>query len=128
MINAAKYPNIHWYGQLPFNKYLGLLHSISFQLSTRDPNMPENQCNFPSKIIESLLHNRIIISTIEYKQLDGIKYFITTSSPAFFKQHIEGVASLGKTSLMEYANQGEKVCDKFSTKVWNETMDKIENS
>lgn len=125
---AAKYPNIHWYGQLPFNKYLELLHSVTFQLSTRDPNMPENQCNFPSKIIESLLHNRIIISTIEYKQLDGIKYFITTSDPVFFKQHIEGVASLGKTSLMEYANQGEKVCDKFSTKVWNETMEKIENS
>ena len=124
---AAKYTNIHWHGQLPFSKYLDLLHSVTFQLSTRDPNMPENQCNFPSKIIESLLHNRIIISTIEYKQLDGIKYFITTSDPAFFKQHIDGMASLSNASLMEYANQGSQVAKMFSTKVWNETMEMIES-
>lgn len=125
---ATKYPNIHWHGQLPFNKYLELLHSVTFQLSTRDPNMPENQCNFPSKIIESLLHNRIIISTIEYKQLDGIKYFKSTSDPVFFKQHIEGVVSMSNASLMEYANQGQKVSKMFSTNVWNETMAKIEKS
>lgn len=125
---AEKYPNIHWHGQLPFNKYLELMHSITFQLSTRDPNMPENQCNFPSKIIESLLHNRIIISTIEYKQLDGIKYFRSSSEPQFFKQHIEGIMSLSNSSLMEYANQGKKVAVMFCTDVWNETMKRIEEN
>lgn len=125
---AAKYPNIHWYGQLPFNQYLDLLHSVTFQLSTRDPNMPENQCNFPSKIIESLLHNRIIISTIEYKQLEGIKYFKTSSDLKYFKQHIESISALGDGTLREYANQGTKVSKMFSTKVWNETMKRIEGN
>lgn len=121
-----KYANIHWHGQLSFKEYLKLMHSVTFQLSTRNPEMPENQCNFPSKIIETLLHNRIIVSTIEYKQLEGIKYFKTTSQPEFFKQHIDAIAHMDEKSLMQYANQGRKVAEMFSTKVWNETMNKIE--
>ena len=124
---ANKYVNIHWHGQIPYKEYLNLLHSVTFLLSTRDPEMPENQCNFPSKIIESLLHNRIIISTIEYKQIDNIKYFKITSQQEFFKQHIDGIAHMSEKSLMEYANQGKKVAEMFSTKVWNETMEMIES-
>lgn len=125
---ADKYDNIIWYGSVSFAEYLSLLHDCTFVLSTRDPEFPENQFNFPSKIIESLLHNRIIISTIEYKQLKDIKYFKTTSEPEFFKQHIESISALGKANLMEYANQGKKVAEMFSTEVWNETMTKIENA
>ena len=124
---ANKYVNIHWHGQIPYKEYLDLLHSVTFLLSTRDPEMPENQCNFPSKIIESLLHNRIIISTIEYKQIDNIKYFKATSQQEFFKQHIDAIAQMSSKFLMEYANQGKKVAEMFSTKVWNETMEMIES-
>lgn len=124
---ANKYVNIHWHGQIPYKEYLNLLHSVTFLLSTRDPEMPENQCNFPSKIIESLLHNRIIISTIEYKQIDNIKYFKATSQQEFFKQHIDAIAQMSSKFLMEYANQGKKVAEMFSTKVWNETMEMIES-
>lgn len=124
---ANKYVNIHWHGQIPYKEYLDLLHSVTFLLSTRDPEMPENQCNFPSKIIESLLHNRIIISTIEYKQIDNIKYFKATSQQEFFKQHIDAIAQMSSKFLMEYANQGKKVAEMFSTKVWNETMKMIES-
>lgn len=125
---ACKYENIHWHGQLPFKDYLELMHSITFQLSTRNPEMPENQCNFPSKIIEALLHNRVIVSTIEYKQLEGIKYFKSTSQQEFFKQHIYAIVHMSERALMEYANQGKKVAKMFSTNVWNETMHKIEVS
>lgn len=123
---AEKYTNIHWHGQIPYGEYLTLMHSVTFQLSTRSPEMPENQCNFPSKIIESLLHNRIVISTIEYEQMEGVKYFVTTSQPDAFKQHIEGISRLGVDTLLEYANQGELVAEKFSTKVWDDTMTRIE--
>lgn len=125
---AQKYPNIIYHGKVSFEEYLYIMHSCTFQLSTRNPENPENQCNFPSKVIETLLHNRIVVSTIKYKQLDGIKYFKTTSEPEYFKQHIEAISSLSKASLMEYANQGKKVAEMFSTKVWNETMTKIENA
>lgn len=123
---ADTYENIVWHGSVLFSEYLSILHDCSFVLSTRDPQYPENQCNFPSKIIESLLHNRIIISTISYKQLDGIKYFKTSSDIEFFKQHIKSISALGEGTLREYANQGKKVKEMFSTMVWNDTIKKIE--
>lgn len=125
---AEKYPNIFWHGSISFADYLALLHDCTFVLSTRNPNFPENECNFPSKIIESLLHNRIIISTIKYSQLEGIKYFQTISDSEYFKQHINSISSISKNALMEYANQGKKVAEMFSTKVWNKAMTKIESN
>lgn len=124
---AGKYDNIHWHGQLSFNDYLELLHSVTFQLSTRDPQMPENQCNFPSKIMEALFHNRIIISTIQYQQLDGVKYFIVNPGEESFRNSIKKLASLSQTDLLPYANQGELVRNKYGVKVWNDTIRKIEN-
>lgn len=123
---ASKYPNIHWHGQLPFNKYLELLHSVTFQLSTRDQKMPENQCNFPSKIIEALLHNRAIVSTIHYPQLDSVKYFEISSDSIL--EDIRKIASMPSECVNDYVNQGYIVSERFSTKIWNETMTIIENS
>lgn len=125
---AEKCDNIIWHGMVSYEEYLKLLHSCTFVLSTRDPNFPENQCNFPSKIIESLLHNRIIISTIEYKQLEGIMYFITTSEPEHIKLFVESIIKLDDAILRSYANQGSIVAKKFGTKVWNDVMTKIENT
>ena len=102
------------------------MHKCTFVLSTRDPKSPENQCNFPSKIIESLLHNRIVISTIEYEQLKGVKYFYSTSQMPLFIDNIREIASMPCDLLMTYANQGYKVSELFSTKVWNDTIKEIE--
>lgn len=124
---ADKYPNIIWHGNVSFQEYLDIMHSCTFLLSTRDPNFPENQCNFPSKVIESLLHNRIIISTIEYKQLEGIKYYKIDSGVEWFMSSIDSISSLSKGTLMQYANQGKEVAEMFGTKVWNDAMTKIEN-
>lgn len=123
---SEKYSNIVWHGSLSFSDYMKLLHECTFVLSSRDSNYPENQCNFPSKIIESLLHNRIIVSTIEYKQLNDIKYFCVSSNLEFFRQHARELPELPRTTLLQYANQGKKVAEMFSTKVWNEAMAKIE--
>ena len=126
-VYSDKYPNIHYIGEIPFNEYLNLLHKITFQLSTRDIRFPENQCNFPSKIIEALLHNRAIVSTIHYPQLDGIKYFEVNDSVALFVKEIKRITSIPKDSLMTYVNQGEYVRKLFSTDVWLKTMQLIEN-
>lgn len=125
---ANKNPNIIWHGALSFVDYLNMLHECTYILSTRDPEYPENKCNFPSKIIESLLHNRIIISTINYKQLDGIKYFSCTSQKPFLMENIREIVALSDYNLIRYANQGKKVIEMFNTQVWYETMSKIENT
>lgn len=125
---SDKYPNIFWHGSVSFYDYQKLLHDCTFVLSTRDPKSPENQCNFPSKVIESLLHNRIIISTIEYKQLKGIRYFRTKSDSESFRQYIDEISNKPESELLGYANQGKIVVEKFSTEVWNETMKTIESA
>lgn len=125
---ANKYSNIHWYGQLPFKDYLNLLHGITFQLSTRDITFPENQCNFPSKIIEALYHNRIVISTIHYPQLEGIRYFEIIPTLGGFIDIIRSINSMPEQDLMKYANQENKVRHKYSVEVWNDYMTSIEKS
>ncbi|ANQ47870.1 glycosyltransferase family 4 protein [Flammeovirga sp. MY04] len=125
---AAKFPNINYHGSVSFKCYLNIMHNVTYQLSTRDESYPENQCNFPSKIIETLLHNRIVISTIAYKQLDGIKYFKVDSSSELFKKQIENICNLPTEEQLQYANQTEDVQEMFSTKVWNKIMADIENN
>lgn len=123
-----EYPNIHFIGEIPFDSYLDLLHKITFQLSTRDIRFPENQCNFPSKIIEALLHNRAIISTISYPQLKGINYFVVSDNVTSFIKDIQRISDMPKDSLMKYINQGEVIQELYSTDVWLKNMQLIEDT
>lgn len=124
---AARYPHIHWHGQLPFAQYLDLLHSVTFQLSTRDENMPENRCNFPSKIMEALYHNRIVVSTITYPQLGrDVRYYLVRPAAGDLAAQIGAIAHKPAAELMLHANQGALVARQFGTDVWRESMEKIE--
>ena len=123
-----KFENIHWHGQLPFSEYIDLLHSVTFQLSTRNPDYPENQCNFPSKIIEALLHNRIVISTILYPQLDGVKYFHVGADSEKFVKNINAIAAISPDELLGYENQGELIKALFNADVWEKSMNRIETA
>lgn len=119
--------NIYWHGQLPFPDYLNLLHSVTFQLSTRHPGALENECNFPSKIIEALLHNRIVVSTIHYPQLDNIKYFeVNSATVELLKDDLKRIIAMSDEDLLGYANQSNIVQRQFNVVVWNEAMSQLE--
>lgn len=120
-------PNIIYHGMTSYKRYIDILHSVSFVLSTRDPRSPENQCNFPSKILESLKHNRIIISTIHYPQIDGINYFETIAEKDTFIQSIKGILNKPQSELLSYANQGFKVSARFNPDNWANAMTDIES-
>ena len=122
-----KYSNIIYHGLLSYEKYLELLHSIVFLLSTRQPDYPDNECNFPSKMIESLLHNRIVISTIDYVQIQDLKYIKVSNIPHKFENDIKKICEMSETELLNYANQSNTVFNKFNPIQWNEIMHKIEN-
>lgn len=125
---TEKYKNIIYHGLLDYDKYLELLHNIPFQLSTRNPQSEENQCNFPSKVIEALLHNRIIISTMHYEQLNGIHYFEISSKEEKFREGIKEIISMPIVDLMKFANQESLIKEKFNCNIWKNIMQKIENS
>lgn len=122
----GKYPNILYHGKVSYEQFNQLLNSVPFLLSTRDPQMPENQCNFPSKIIEGLLHNRIIISTIDYPQLGSIKYLKVDADDLVGE--IRRILMLPDDELLSYANQSEQTCRSFNTDVWNQVMTCLEQS
>ena len=119
--------NIIYHGKLSYDDYLNVLHHCSFLLSTRNPEYEENQCNFPSKIMEALLHNRIVVSTIHYGQLKDVNYLEVSSNIKQFIKELQNIMSYSQNELMEFANQGAKVQILFSPKIWNDTMTKIEN-
>ncbi len=124
---SSKFPNIIYHGKLPFDEYNRLLESIPFSLNTRKPTALENQCNFPSKVIEALCHNRIIISTILYPQLNQLKYFHVSSDLDSFKSDIQRIANMPEEELLSYANQGAMVTELYNAERWFENMRKIEN-
>ena len=80
-----------------------------------------------SKIIEALLHNRGIVSTIAYTQLKDINFITTERSVEGFIATLEEISGISSRELSKYVNQGEKVSKAFSGKVWNDYMNKIEN-
>ena len=125
---SKKYPNIIFHGKTSYDQYYRILHDCTFLLSTRSEMYPENNCNFPSKIIESLLHNRIVISTIKYRQLQDINYFVVGSSMACFKNDILDILSKDDNSLLEFSNQGRNVKDIYTPRMSENSIVNIENA
>ena len=100
------------------------MHEIPFLLSTRNPAYPENQCNFPSTIFEGLLHNRIVVSTLHYPQLEGIRYLECPTQVDAFVEFVRDM--LKRKDLLSFANQACLVRERFSAEVWNQVMTRIE--
>ena len=123
---SSQFHNIIWHGQVSYKEYLNILHSCTFLLSTRDENYPENQCNFPSKIIEALLHNRVVISTIEYQQISGILYYRVNSEKNSFIKRIIELLNMSDSDILKYANQGLQIERLYNTEVWKNSMEQIE--
>lgn len=123
---AEKFDNIIYHGKVECKEYVRLLKVVPFLLSTRNPKVPENQCNFPSKVIEALLYNRIVISTIHYKQLKGINYFEVSDDVEPLVEDIRRIVSIDSCELLKYANQSYKVKELFGVDVWKRKMEQIE--
>ena len=126
---CERYPNIYFHGLLSYSDYREMLSHVPFVLNTRKPSAPENLCNFPSKVIEALLYNRIVVSTIHYPQIDGINYFEVGADVDSFCRDIRRIAAIGDTELLEkYANQGAVTSERFNVQRWKETMEHLEKA
>lgn len=125
---TGKYSNIVYHGMVSYEEYLCILHEIPFLLSTRNPACLENQCNFPSKIIEALLHNRIVVSTLHYDQLEGIRYLEVPSDKKGLKMNLQKIVAMPQSQLLSYANQAEEVKVRFSCEIWRKNIIDIEKT
>lgn len=60
---AEKYSNIKYLGCLPYDQYMEKLLAADMLVNPRNMNLPENENNFPSKIMEYLATGKVIVST-----------------------------------------------------------------
>jgi len=124
-----KFGNIKYLGFLKYDEYLKILDDVTYSINSRDPSYQENNFNFPSKTIEHLKHNKIIISTMEYSELDGIDYFYVKPTIENFIIFFKKLKSMDANLLLEkYANQSDKVFDIFGVSIWKNGFEKLENN
>ena len=123
----GRYANIHFHGVMPYDDFKAMLERVPFALNTRKPSAPENLCNFPSKVIEALLYNRVVVSTIHYPQLGGINYLEVGADKETFKADLRRIAAMTDDDLLaRYANQGAATAERFNVERWAETMSRLE--
>lgn len=61
---VAKVDNrIRFLGHLPYEEYIRRLQRVDVLINPRDMSLPENQNNFPSKIMDYLASGKVILST-----------------------------------------------------------------
>ncbi len=60
---AAEDERIHYQGHLVYTEYIETLQKADILINPRNMNMPENQNNFPSKIMDYLAAGKPVVST-----------------------------------------------------------------
>ena len=121
-----KYPNIHYCGLLSYKDYLEMLKTTDICLSFRDPSLPENNNNFPSKILEYFSWGKPVISTIEYPELKGLNYITVQFEEKSLIAVIKQVHQMKNSELAAYMNNFNDLEQLVSEKIWKKAINKIE--
>lgn len=123
--NIDDFPNIHYLGMLSIENYQNLLSECDICLNFRNPQLPENINNFPSKLLEYLSYNKIVISTMFYPELKQLKYIELPYNEeeiiAWFNNNFNN-----ERLLSQYVNNGEIMKELISEVAWIRKMKKIE--
>ena len=125
---AHKYPNIIYKGFYEkFDDYIHLLQSIDYTLSLRNPNSPVNHYNFPSKILETLAYNKIVISTVKYPELDKINYIVVPYSEIDLRESIKKIIDEGEsTRIKQCLNNTNILKIKYTETAWIKAFHEME--
>lgn len=122
----SKFSNIHFCGNMPYSDYLNLLESATVCLNLRDPQLPENCNNFPSKVLDYMTMGKIVLSTMKYPEIEGTYYVYCPFSESDLAGTIETIATGGVASLCAHSNM-DFLKEHFSPEAWSSTMEEIES-
>jgi hypothetical protein len=126
---SQKYSNIKYLGFLEFDEYLSLLNKIDIVLNLRDPLNKENHYNFPSKMIEYLNFGKIVVSTIEYPQIDKSIYFYSNYDSRCLINTLLNIISKDNHSLQSTMKKSNEFVNKnFSSIAWQNLVLKTETN
>ncbi len=124
--NIESYPNIHYLGYMEYLDYLHILEKTDVCLSLRNPDYPENLNNFPSRIIEYFSYNKLVISTINYPELDDFSYIISKYSKKDLIESIKKVMDMPLKDRSSLSNNQTALKKNFSVDSWINAFEKIE--
>jgi glycosyltransferase involved in cell wall biosynthesis len=127
--NAIKnFNNIKYLGFLTQQEYKRVLSEVTFCLNFRNPSYPENENDFPSKVLEYFSYNKVVISTIKYPELYSFNYFYTPFDNEKITKLVKRILNLSEEKLNKYNSHTDKLKESFSEKIWKSTLLKIENN
>lgn len=89
-----------------------------------------NHYNFPSKILETLAYNKIVISTIEYPELNGVNYLCVPYDKEKLTTYIKNLIntdSKNNTTITACLNNTEILIKKYSEEAWYDVFRSMEN-
>lgn len=118
--------NICYVGYLEYEEYKRLIGSIPIGLSLRDPSFPINENNFPSKILEYFALNKIVLSTIDYPEIEGFNYFKCNYNADEITDLIQQIAQMDESDLRIYMQHSENLENSVSEKAWTTAFSSVE--
>jgi len=124
----SRYPNIRYLGYINFEDYKDLLVKSDVCLSLRNPSYEENNYNFPSKVLEFFAYDKIVISTIDYPELEGFQYIYCQYDKKSVIDVIRKLCKMSVDDLDFYRNNSAKLEEYFSADSWRKSMAQIEHS
>lgn len=122
-----KHSNIHYLGFLSTDEYQNCLNNVDICLNLRNPYLKENEYNFPSKVLEYFSNFKPVLSTLEYPELMGCKYFTSKYDKESLKLEIIRLNFIQSSVLEEYANNSDMIQSKFGEATWSKSINQIED-
>ena len=99
-----KYTNLHFFGNMKYEDYLCLLDSATICLNLRNPNLPENNNNFPSKVLDYFSKGKIVLSTISYPEIKIKNYSLSEYNEAAITKSIQDIINMDINELLKYSD------------------------
>ena len=123
----SKYPNIEYVGYMEYADYLKLYDEADVCLSFRNPKFPENEYNFPSKILEFFCYGKIVLSTIEYPEISGFNYLYAKYDKSAITDAILKIMNLDVETIVRLKDNSRQLKDNFVPDSWKKTFEDVEN-
>lgn len=121
---AKKHANVEYIGSVPYEKYVNYLTMAHIYVNPRNMHLPENQNNFPSKMIEYLAMGRVIVSTkfAGWEKFRENAYYCETSA--------EDIAQKIELALEDYSEEyinNKYECNRVKARkyAWESNIKKI---
>ena len=85
---AEKHADVEYIGSVPYEQYVNYLTRAHIYVNPRNMHLPENQNNFPSKMIEYLAMGRVIVSTkfAGWEKFQENAYYCETKTDDIYRQ------------------------------------------